>query len=292
MGMKKLCVALVAIALGAVPAAPASAAADGDKIIEIRNVTYGLCLDQTPQGRVRPSLATCTGSAAQQFERVPAAAGGEFLRNVESGTCLDRLQRSMELFLIPCNAEAPGQRVEVAAAGTVAVKLRFQDRFAQVLFADMGVLFPEGDGGEEALWQIRETGIAPPRQEPGPVVRLKSADRQTCVTESGIKATLSACTAATGQVFLPVDLGEGRTGLRSTTSDLCLANLRHSAVTLEDCSATDAAQQWTFSVDEVGNHKIANVSTTRHLTPDSDGGVATFPYWGISLSQHWRLVAG
>ncbi|MGW6934904.1 RICIN domain-containing protein [Lentzea sp. NPDC054927] len=291
MGMRKLCVALAAIALGAVVAAPASAATEGNKIVEIRNVGHDLCVDLTPQGRVSPSLATCTGSAAQQFERVPAAMGGEFLRAVASGNCLDRLQQGMELYLLPCNAEAASQRVQVLPVATGAVKLRFQDRFAQVLYSDMGVLFLKDDGEENELWQIREVGVAPPRQEPARVVRLKNADRtDACVTENGVTAIMRPCAAAPGQSFRRVDLGDGRTGLRSTRSELCLANLRHSAVTLENCSATDAAQHWTFTVDELGNHKIANVSTARHLTPASDGEVATFPYWGISLSQQWQLV--
>lgn len=291
MGMRKLCVALVAVALGVVVAAPASAATEGNRIVEIRNVGHDLCVDQTPQGRVAPSLATCTGSAAQRFERVPAAAGGEFLRDIASGNCLDRLQQGMELHLLPCNAEAPGQRVEVLPDATGAHRLRFQDKFAQVLYSDMGVMFLSDEFGADELWQIRDVGIAPPRQEPTLVVRLRTADHNnTCVTENGSTATMRACATTPGQTFRRVDLGAGRTGLRSTRSNLCLANPRHSAVTLEDCSATAAAQQWALSVDELGNYKIGNLSTARHLTPSSDGSVATYPYWGISLSQLWQLV--
>lgn len=69
----------------------ASLASEGNRIVEIRNVGHDLCADNTPQGRYRPSLATCTGSAAQRYEVVPAAAGGVFLRNLGDGTCLDRL---------------------------------------------------------------------------------------------------------------------------------------------------------------------------------------------------------
>ena len=63
MGMKKLCVALVAVALGAVTVAPASAAPEGNKIIEIRNVGQDLCVDNTARGGYQPSVSTRTGSA-------------------------------------------------------------------------------------------------------------------------------------------------------------------------------------------------------------------------------------
>jgi hypothetical protein len=290
MGMKMLSVALAAIALGAVTVAPASAAPEGNKIVEIRSVAHDLCL-ATWRDKVTPSLATCTGSPEQQFERITAATGGVILRNVAEGTCLDRLSTGWQLYEVACDAEAASQRVELVPGSAGIFKLRVQGKVAESPYPDLGVFFEEESAHDVQQWRIREVGVAPPPQELGAVVRLRHADRKTCVTESGTKAVMEPCTASTGQAFRRVDLGEGKVGLRSTTSDNCLTNLRSDDVALVPCSATATAQQWTLGVDELNYYKIANTSSGRYLTPDSSDSVATFPYWQIGNSQKWELPA-
>jgi len=76
-------------------------------------VGRGLFMNSTPQGRYRPSLATCTGSAAQRYEGRP---GGVFLRNIGDGTCLDRPGQSISLYGTACNAEIATQRAELLPA--------------------------------------------------------------------------------------------------------------------------------------------------------------------------------
>ncbi|WP_143467276.1 RICIN domain-containing protein, partial [Lentzea kentuckyensis] len=227
MGMKKLCVALTAIALGAVTAAPASAAQDGNRIIEIRNVGHNLCIDNTPRDGYRPSVATCTGSPAQRYEVVPAAAGKVFLRSVEDGTCLDRLGQSLSLHPMACNVETTTQRAELVPDGPGIVKLRFQDRFAQVLYEDMGVIFSDEDMGDYEQWEIREVGVVPPPTLAS-VVRLRNADSKTCLTGSGTKPAMAPCATELSQAF---ELGESGGVLRNKASGKCLANPRFDEVT-------------------------------------------------------------
>jgi hypothetical protein len=288
MGMKMLSVALAAIALGAVTAAPAGAAREGNPIVEIRSVAHDLCMATSPD-KVTPVLVACTGSPAQQFERIAVASGGVLLRNVAERTCLDRLSTGWQLYDVACDAEAASQRVELVA-GAGHVKLRVQGKFAQSPYPDLGVFFEEENAQDVQQWRIQEAGVAPPPQELGAVVRIKHADRQICVTESGAKAVLEPCTATTGQAFQRVDLGAGKIALRSTTSGNCLTNLSSDDVALVACSAT-AAQQWTLAADELNYYKIANVGSGRYLTPDSGDSVDTYPYWQIGLSQKWELPA-
>jgi hypothetical protein len=291
MGMKKLCVALAAIALGAVMVAPAGAAEGGNRIIEIRNVGHDLCLDNTPRGNYRPSVATCTGSAAQRFEVVPAAAGGVFLRNLGDGTCLDRLGRSISLHATICNVETATQRAELLPDGTGFAKLRFQDRFAQVLYSDMGVLFQDEDMGDYEQWEIREAGVVPPPPALATVVRLRNAGENTCLTDAGAKPAMAACATAPNQAFERVDLGGGEVALRARASGTCLANRSFEEVTAAPCAATASAQRWKAEVDELGHFKITNVSTARVLMVTSRGAVETYPYWGFTLNQKWLLPA-
>jgi hypothetical protein len=253
-------------------------------------VGHGLCIDNTPQGRYRPSLATCTGSAAQRYEVVPAAAGEVFLRNIGDGTCLDRLGQSISLHGTACNAEIATQRAELLPGGTGVVKLRFQDRFAQVVYSDMGVLFLDEDMGKDEQWEIREVGVVPPPTLAS-VVRLKNADSGTCATENGTTTKMAACTTAQNQAFQRVDLGEGKVALRNAASGRCLANPSFAEVTLVACAATASAQQWRLDVDELGDFKITNASTVRALTLASNGTAETYPYWGFTLAQKWRLPA-
>lgn len=293
MGMKKLCVALAALALGAVAAVPASAAPTGNTIIEIRNLAYGTCLATTAQDTYRPSLATCDGSATQRFERVAAASGGVFLRNVgEAEECLDRLQQGWQLMLTLCNAESASQRIELVPAEHGTVRLRVRDKVAEAPYPDFGVLFEPESDYDIQRWQITEVGIAPPSPELPSAMRLKSAGYGICVTDTGTKPVMASCTGAANEVFQRVDLGEGKVALR-TANGRCLANPSFSDVILTACVTGATSQQWTLTGDELGHYKIANSSTGNYLRPNSgDTAVGAYPYWGIGLSQQWLLIAG
>lgn len=292
MGMKKLCIALVAIALGAETVAPASAAPEGNTIIEITSVAHGTCLATTAQGTYRPSLATCDGSATQRFERVPAASGGEFLRSLDEwGLCLDRLQLSWQLLLASCNTESAGQRIELVPGPADTFKLRVQDKVAEVPYADFAVLFEPDSHYDVQQWRIREVGIAPALPELAAKVRLKSAGSyDACVMDAGGKPVMRSCAAASNQAFERVDLGDDKVALRAANGK-CLANQRFSEVILTTCAAGATAQQWKHSRDELGHYKIWNPSTAQYLRPNSDGTLAANDYWGIGLAQKWLLPA-
>lgn len=288
MGMKKLCVAaLVAIAMGAGTVAPASAAEE-IQIVEIRNVALGLCLENTAENRYLPAVTTCTGSTAQQFERLPAAAGGDFFRSLASDYCLDRWDYSGYLWGMPCNSENAGQRAEVMPSGADTHKLRYQGKFAQATYPQAGVEFADENASDGQQWRIRVVGTRP-KPEPAAVFKLRSAADGTCVTERDTGLALADCAAAPR--FERLDLGAGAFGMRSTSSGRCLANPSGSAVTTALCSTDDPAQRWTLTSDEFGLFKVAR--STRHLTPSHEGTtVAAYEYWSIGVSQKWELVAG
>lgn len=139
MGMKKLCVALVAIALGAVTVAPARAAQAGNKIVEIKSVSHDLFIDMTRRYRVPFSLATCTGSTAQRFELVPVATGGGIVRSIADGSCFDSFMLAMDLRTFWCNTDYVSRRGELVPSGPGTFKLRYRGKFAEVLYTDLGV---------------------------------------------------------------------------------------------------------------------------------------------------------
>ncbi|MGW6446203.1 RICIN domain-containing protein [Lentzea sp. NPDC055074] len=294
MGIRIFGVALAAIALGTVTVAPASAAPEDNKIIEIRSVDNGLCLALGGKVTQRAGMSACDGSAAQQFERVPAAAGGgSYLRNLGTGTCLDGYDSTVTSW--PCNSAEAGQRFQEVPAADGTVKLsvagrsgtRFADSFLFSRWNEVN-MFDASDSSTQ-LWQVRETGAVPTPQL-GAVVKLKSANAGTCVADSVEYINeLKACADAPG--FERIDVGEGKVALRSQATGKCLTVSpppSSNAVLLEPCVTTEAAQQWTLTGDELGNYKVANAD--QHLMPSSNH-VIVYDYAGIGLLQIWQLPA-
>lgn len=294
MGIKRvLGVALVAVALGAVTVAPASAAPEGNKIVEIRSAADGLCLDLSRADSAWAGMSACDGSAAQQFERVPSVAGdGSYLRKLGTDTCLNGYNGTVTTW--PCETAEIGERFREVPDTDGAVKLSAVGRWG-TRFAD-SVLFQSGSGVNmldastrpTQRWLVREVGVVPPPQL-GAAVKLKSADEGTCLSNSNpaFYNELSPCATAPG--FERIDVGGGKVALRSQESAKCLAAAPRSgsAVGLDVCDTTRPDQQWTVTGDELGNYTVANGE--EHLTPFSDY-VITYPFAGIGLLQHWRLL--
>ncbi|SDL77018.1 Ricin-type beta-trefoil lectin domain-containing protein [Lentzea albidocapillata subsp. violacea] len=289
--MKMLSVALAAIALGAVTVAPASAAPEGNKIVEIKSAADGLCLDFTRSDTSRAGMSACTGGAAQQFERIPTATGGSYLRNIADGHCVDGY--SSDVLDTQCQHGVPGQRFQEVADADGTVRLsaptRSGTRFIDsVLFAGDGTVIMADDSARSTQrWLVREVGVVPPPQL-GAVTKLRSAYEGTCVTD-GVNYfnELKPCATASG--FERIDVGGGKVALRSQASGKCLAVAAPSdSVQLADCDTTAPDQQWTLTGDELGNYTIANAD--RHLLPFGDR-VIVYPYAAIGLLQHWQLPA-
>ncbi|GGM77521.1 hypothetical protein GCM10011609_11700 [Lentzea pudingi] len=286
-------VALAAIALGAVTAAPASAAPEGNKIIEIRSAADGLCLDLGKPETHRAAVSACDGSAAQQFERVPAVAGGSYLRNIGSGTCLDGYNSSVTAWT--CETAEAGQRFQEVADADGTVKLtvagrfgtRFVDSYLFSLFNEVSMF--EASTRPTQRWLVREVGVVPPPQ-PGAPVKLRQAQEGTCVSDSvEFINELRACDAA--PAFERIDAGGGKVALRSQASGNCLTVMPKPslAVKLESCDLSRLAQQWSLVGDELGNHTIVNGADL--LTSDTRGHVLVFEPFETSLLQRWQLPA-
>lgn len=286
-----LSVALAAIALGAVTVAPASAAHEGNKIVEIRSAAEGLCLDFSRTDTTYAGLGACTGSAAQQFERIPTATGGSYLRNIGDGRCLDG--HAATVLMVLCEHGITGQRFQEVPDADGTVKLsapgRFGTRFVDsVLYPGYGQLTTFEDSPRiSQRWLVREVGVVPPPQ-PGAVVKLKQAREGTCVADSDTRLNeLKPCATAPG--FERIDAGAGQVVLRSQASGKCLTALGDTAVGLEDCDTTAPGQQWMLSGDELGNYTVTNAG--RYLTSWRNSHVKALEPWSVALTQHWKLPA-
>ena len=244
-------VALVATALGAVVAAPAGAAAEGNQIVEIRSVAEGRCLDfdRQPTESLLPSLNACSGAPTQLFERIVSASGGEYLRNTGDHRCLDGA--SWIAFRQSCDTAVPAQRFELApdAAGTVKLKTggKAVDTYHYGARGELSMQAPYAIPTQQ--WQVRQVGVAP-KAELAAVVRLRSAGTfPKCVAESGATTALTNCDAPGREAFQRVDAGAGKVALRNTASGKCLSNRDYHEVTLTDCATDVRAQQWTLDGD-------------------------------------------
>lgn len=295
MGMKKLCVALVAVALGAVTVAPAGAAQEGNRIVEIESVSRGECLDTTtPYARV--GLKACTGSAAQRFEWVPLVDGRVFLRSTGDRKCLSGGDaRFREYVRWACDVTASDQSVEVVPGAEGTFRLKYGNRFVDEIHFDVldSPTLEEDDERDSQRWRIRDAGTAPVPQLTE-VVRLKSAADYygTCVTEAEYNMLAAdPCTAAKGQTFRRVDLGDGRFELHSTTSGKCLTSFGGFRPTSQVCTAVQAAKrQWTLTGDEFGFYKVRPVDTTLDLTVGGSG-VYLLEQNDYPLTRKWELLA-
>lgn len=285
-----LSVALAAIALGAVTVAPASAAPEGNKIVEIKSVADGLCLDFSRTDTSQAGMSACTGGAAQQFERIPAAGGGSYLRNLGDGRCLDGY--ASDVLEHRCAHDETGQRFQEVPDADGTVKLSTSTRFGtryldSVLFASDGELIMIGASTRTSQrWVVREVGVVPPPQL-GAVVKLRHAQEGTCVADSVEYINeLKPCATAPG--FERIDAGAGQVALRSQATGKCLTMWGTSAVLLEDCDTAAAAQQWTLTGDELGNYTVSNAG--RYLMPHGNH-VVVFDEYSSTLIQRWQLPA-
>ncbi|WP_112273191.1 RICIN domain-containing protein [Lentzea terrae] len=289
MGTKMLSVALAAIALGAVMVAPASAAPEGNKIVEIKSAAEGLCLDFSRTDTPYAGLGACTGSAAQQFERIPTATGS-YLRNVGDGRCLDGYRVSV--VEKRCEPDITGQRFQEVPDSDGAVRLSATGQkgttfLDSVLFPLYGELAMSDDPARPTQrWFVREVGTVPPPQL-ATVVKVRHAEQDICLSDSQkYMNELKPCDTAPG--FERIDAGNGLVALRSQASGKCLALFRSEYVWLQTCAVSSAAQQWKLSDDELGNYTVSNGD--RYLTP-RDNQVKALSFFGIGLAQHWQLPA-
>ncbi|GGU36882.1 hypothetical protein GCM10010178_31300 [Lentzea flava] len=289
--MKMLSVALAAIALGAATVAPASAAPEGNKIVEIKNVLEGLCLDFAEAGSTRPSLTTCTGAATQLFERVPAADGrGEFLRNVGDRWCLDGTFSYWIALRSNCDTDQAGHRFELEPQPSGSVKLKNQGEFVDAWSwrsrGELTMEIPNSAGYQD--WQIREVGVAR-KPELTAVVRPKSAGWGKCLTEDGPVARITSCSTLPRETYQRLDAGDGKVALRSSSSGKCLSTNEYYEVNLVNCAPGARDQQWALVADEFGRYRVRSELTGNYLE-ETDGLAKAYPYYG-GLWQKWDLTA-
>ncbi|MBM7859910.1 hypothetical protein JOD27_003716 [Lentzea nigeriaca] len=289
--MKMLSIALAAIALGAVTVAPASAAPEGNEIVEIKNVLEGLCLDFNEPATTRPALTACTGSATQQFERIPAADGrGEFLRSVGGRWCLDGTFSYWIALRGNCDTDKAGHRFELEPQPSGSVKLKNQGEFIDAWSwrgrGELTMETPNSTGYQD--WQIRRVGVAP-KPELAAVVRPKSAGWGKCVAEDGPVARITACGTTQRETYQRLDAGDGKVALRNSSSGRCLSTDEYYEVDLVNCATGARDQQWTLVADELGRHRVRSELTGNYLE-ETDGLAKAYPYYQ-GLWQKWELTA-
>ncbi|MFI6101595.1 RICIN domain-containing protein [Lentzea sp. NPDC051213] len=270
MGMKKLCVALVAIALGAVTVAPASAAPEGNEIIEITSVASGQCLQLDRPGRyASPVLASCVEEPIQRWEKVPVGGKKYLLRNLENRQCPDE---SVALGAWWCDDEAATQFVQLMADRAGTVRLLFGSGFADTT---RGVQVKDFADTDEQRWRVRQTGTAPvPADTAGRVVRIASVEGMGCI---GVRAErqieVTPCSDVPAQKFQRVELGNGSTALRSVLTGTCVATKLGTVQLSPDCNPAAAEQGWTFEPNKTGATRIRMSAGQRYLTPMSSGEI-------------------
>ncbi|HEX8864061.1 MAG TPA: RICIN domain-containing protein, partial [Lentzea sp.] len=268
--------------------APASAAPEGNTIVEIKSAVEGLCVES---GTTYPTLAACTGSTAQQFERIQTGTGS-YLRNIGDGQCLDGYYSSVEEKR--CDPDRSGQRFQEVPDTDGAVRLSatghdgtaFLDSWLYPLYREVGMA-PDLTR-ETQRWFVREVGTVPPPQL-ATVIKIRHAEQDTCLSDSKTATNeLKPCDLASG--FERIDAGNGLFALRNQTNGRCLTVYAGEYVWMQTCNITSAAQQWKLSDDALGNYTVSNGD--RVLTPRRDNkSVMALTFMGIGLWQHWQLPA-
>ncbi|MFJ8961055.1 RICIN domain-containing protein [Lentzea sp. NPDC102401] len=290
MGMKMLSVVLAAIALGAVTAAPASAAPEGNPIIEISSVAHGQCLQPNPRDGLH-ELAACDDTPSQRFEQIPLGNDRHLLRNLGTRSCMDT---TFGLWHDVCDDEAETtQFAELVpdVAGTVRIK------FGQV-YADTteGVWTWEFADTNHQRWRVRQTGTAVPVDTAGQIVRIASVHDTSygCVTPTGYSSSVyhQPCADVPEQKFQRIEIG-GDTMLRNIASGKCVS-AKHGGINAYefDCDPADAQQLWTFEPVRTGDFRIRQSSDQRYLMPvgrelwiNTRGSTyTTFESWTISVA--------
>lgn len=293
MGMKKLCIALAAIALGAVTVAPASAA-EGNQIVEIENVAYGQCLQpSTPQPHSQIAFGACAGASNQRWELIPVGGGKHLLRNLVSTECVtDKYGHYY------CDDEEVTAQAEVVTRADGTTRFKFGEEYLAGFTYSNGTRdawitrFADTD---EQRWRVRQVGTTTPVDTTGQVVRIRAVNFASygCISlTNGTKLTNTACADAPEQKFQRLELGAGRTALRSVASGKCVAtraDLDSDFEVVSDCTPDDLRQQWTIEPTRTGAARIRQSAGEKLISPGTDW-LFTYPRQrDINTWQLWEL---
>lgn len=294
MGMKKLCVALAAIALGAVTVAPASAAQEGNQIVQIENVAYGECLQLTGQA---PSsglgIGACTDAQDQRWELIELGDGKHMMRNLFTRRCVDD---DFYLQGRPCDDEAVPQYAELVADRPGTVRIKFGSRYvASVMWSDgRRDVWPTFlRDSDEQRWRLRSVGTTTPVDTTGQTVRISAVDNMGCISlRDGSWLTPAPCADVPEQKFQRVELGDGKTAFRSVVNNKCIASDATSAVVnvLNDCAADATAQQWAIEENKTGAVRIRESAGQRYLMPVTGDVFAWERRRDYNTWQSWELL--
>jgi hypothetical protein len=270
MGMKKLCVALAAIALGAVPVAPASAAPEGNPIIEITSAVDDKCVqikfEPKPQ-QPRLVLADCSGAPEQRWEQMPVSGGKFVLRNLTHSGCVDT---GIGLAHDYCDDLYEYQHGELVPDGEGTVRIKYGEKY----FENNGytsVWDSPFEDTDHQRWRIRQVGTSTPQADTtGQVVRMEVVmSHFGCLGVEGVPVLKPMpCADAPAQKFQRIELGDGGTALRSVVTGNCVEaedGEEAGVHALNACDATRAGQRWSLNRTATGNFRIQ--SGERHLTP-------------------------
>lgn len=295
MGMKKLCVALAAIALGAVTVAPAGAAQDGNKIVEIENVAYGECLQpSTPAPHSQIAFGPCSGAPGQRWELIPVGGGKHLLRNLASAECVsDRYGHYY------CDDEETTAQAELVTVADGTTRFKFgEDYLAGFTWTDGrrdAWITGFADTGEQR-WRVRQVGTTTPSDTTGQVVRIRavSFDYGCIRVSDGVwPLPTGPCVNSQEEKFQRIELADGRTALRSVANGKCVAAKDGSQYDLEvraDCAPDDARQHFTIEPAKTGAVRIRHSADQRYLTPGSDAHLAERERGAINMRQLWDLL--
>jgi hypothetical protein len=275
MGMKKLCVALVAIALGAVTVAPASAAegnpAEGNQIVEIENVAYGQCLQPlTPEPHSDIAFGDCTGAVDQRWELIGLGGGKHLLRNLASTECVS--DRYGHFY---CDDEEPEAQAELVPDVNGSTRFKFREEYLSGFTWDDGrrdtwiTRFADTD---EQRWRVRQVGTTTPVDTTGQVVRIRTLDfGYGCITvQASSRLRPVPCVNAPEEKFQRIELPNGSTALRSVASGKCVAAKAATGYDLEvvaDCAPEDTRQHFTIEPAKTGAVRIRHSADQRYATP-------------------------
>lgn len=291
-----LSVALAAIALGAVTVAPASAAQEGNPIIEITSVARGTCLtlkvEPAPEWP-RVVMAACTGAPDQRWEQMPVGDGKIVLRSVTSRDCV---QATASLTNFWCDEKEPYQRAEIVADQDGTVLVEYNGQYLDSSSNEVNpYLNAKTTGSDHQRWRVRQTGTATPADTAGQVVRIEAVGLDYgCLDVDGRSALKpTPCADVPGQRFQRIELGDGRTALRNLANGRCLHAEDGDEVivdVLQECDAADTGQHWTFDRTAVGTYRVR--SGERLLTPGDNHVWASPEFPGLHWIQHWHVTAG
>jgi Cytolethal distending toxin A/C domain len=293
MGMKKLCIALVAIALGAVTVAPASAAQEGNQIVQIENVGFGQCLQpSTPEPHAQIAFGDCGGAVDQRWELIPVGGGKHLLRNLASNECVsDRYGHYY------CDDEEVTAQAELVTAADGTTRFKFGDEYLEgfayqdgrrdvwiTRFADTAV----------QRWRVRQIGTTTPVDTTGKVVRIRTVnDGYGCISlKNGSRIMPKPCANSEEEKFQRIELANGSTALRSTVNGKCVAAKEGSTLDLEvvaDCTPDDSRQHLTIEQTKTGAARIRYTADQRYFTPAYE--VVLYPRQrDINTWQLWELL--